>query len=259
MKIINAKCVGQWGVATVGNTNTFYIEAEDFGILIDCGASTVQELKNRDIAIERISHIFVSHCHADHMAGFSNFVFLRTVFARLNQFELPALKVIANAQTIEAAKSMLLANYPDREFDVNYLEASSGNSIDEAGLNWYFTSCNHNVPTNGLIIRAENASFGYTADTAPSDKIFNQYHDVDLLAVECFGSDEHFGPIAKAQLHLTDSQTKELLDISKPRATMLFHLHARYANKKALLQLTSGLLSKSEMAGLLNEHQEHSF
>jgi len=55
------------------SANCFYVEDNNIKILIDCGLSfskTKEFLNEKDIDIEDISSIFITHEHSDHIAGF---------------------------------------------------------------------------------------------------------------------------------------------------------------------------------------------
>lgn len=74
---MNLTILGNCATQTLEHeTTSFLLDTGEKKILIDCGPSTVRQLQKAGVSPLDISAIIITHCHADHTAGYPYLLFL---------------------------------------------------------------------------------------------------------------------------------------------------------------------------------------
>jgi ribonuclease Z len=222
--------IGYWAVPTAGETTCFLIEDQDVSVLLDTGMNPAYGLTKAGRRLVDVKHVFLSHCHADHLSGFVSFVFSRQVQER-TAGRASQLIVLGSEMTIAAGQSLLKAMYPDRSFDIKWEVVSPSESIMINHYRAEFIFTMHTVPGLALrLIAGDQTKFAYTSDTASSDALVTFCRGAEMLLGECFGTEKDFGPVVKAQKHLSADAIGELAHKSEVKQLVLFHMHQPYRN-----------------------------
>jgi ribonuclease BN (tRNA processing enzyme) len=238
--------LGAWGVATAGETSSFLLRDEGFALLIDTGMNPAFTLTRAGIRLVDVTHVFLSHCHADHISGFAAFVFSRVVQERRFGTAKP-LTVYGNPGTLAAGRTLLTAMYPDRTFSLTWHEIVDSHMISVGASKFYFQPTEHTVP--GLALRIDSSSgkrFIYTSDTLLSPDLVVFCEGADLLLGECFGTVNDFGPVAQQQKHLSAEDIGSLAQQTNTKKLILFHMHEPYRapeRRDALLAVVRSIFS----------------
>jgi len=222
--------LGMWAVATAGETSSFLLRDDEFSLLIDAGMNPAFTLTRAGVRLVDVSHVLLSHCHADHLSGFASVVFSRQVQERRFGPAKP-LQVIGTKETLAAGRGLLSLMYPDRSFSVDWREVTGSDSIVVGQSKWRFQETDHTVP--GLSMRVERSSgsiFVYTSDTSLTANLSKFSMDADVLLCECFGTVEDFGPILAQQKHLSAEDAATLASKARAKNVVLFHMHEPYKN-----------------------------
>jgi len=231
--------LGFWAVPTAGETSSFLLEAEGFKLLLDAGMNPSFTLGRAGVRLVDVSHVMLSHCHADHLSGFAGFVFSRQVQQR--RFgPAPRLQVFGPAEALSAGRGLLELMYPDRQFEVEWLAVRPGESLTVGKAVLEFAATDHTVAGLALRIRGEERTFVYSSDTSSESQVVEFAKGADVLLGECFGTLEDFGPIAQQQKHLSAEQVGEMAATAGVCKLVLFHMHEPYkeaARRDALLQV----------------------
>src|SRR6266545_3996368 len=233
--------IGFWAVSTSGETTSFLIEHTDFRLLLDVGLNPAFHLQQSQCRLTDISHVFISHCHSDHMQGFANLVFTRAVQER--QFgKARPLKVMASKTNIKNCQKLLGIFYPDREFQVEWQEIDQGEEVVLGGDHRAsFIRNDHTVESIGLALRSgSNKLICYTSDTSMHSGLIDFCQNSTALLGECFGTNEDFGDVMRTQKHLSAEDVARLSAQANVKLLVLFHMHAPYAipaKQAALLEL----------------------
>lgn len=231
--------LGAWGVATAGETSSFLLRDDEFGLLIDAGMNPAFTLTRAGIRLVDVTHVLLSHCHADHMSGFAAFVFSRVVQER--RFG-PAAQLIVygNSEALAAGRGLLATMYPDRTFSVTWQEVIDQQVSSIGSSKWHFRPTVHTVPGVSLRVESGPKRFVYTSDTAFDEGLVPFSKDADLLLGECFGTVADFGPVATQQKHLTAEDVGALAAQANVKKLVLFHMHEPYRaseRREALLSV----------------------
>jgi ribonuclease Z len=119
-------------------------------LLLDCGEGTQVALRRCGIAIQRISHIFISHLHGDHFYGLIGLISSYHLLNRpgpLHLYGVAGLKEIIDLQLMHSQTELV---YPliFHEIDPDKAEIIAGNE------HFYVKTIplNHRIPTCGFMI-----------------------------------------------------------------------------------------------------------
>lgn len=166
------------------STAALHLGNNEKSILIDAGGNLPYLLRENEIDYRRITDVLISHSHPDHTYGFP---FLSHCFYRDKR----EVTCRAPAETIPRLKKALEAFDLDR--DDKYLQVDfqglSTTDIEflqlEAELKVKSVPTKHGRDGVGYLIRSQNQSLLYTADTAPNPRLKKAGQNVDVLIVDC--------------------------------------------------------------------------
>lgn len=224
--------IGYWAVPAAGETTCFVLETAQATFLLDTGMNPAFGLTAAGCRLVDVSHVFLSHCHADHLSGFAGFVFGRTVQER-STGPAPRLCVIGSESTVDAGRTLLAVMYPDRQFDIDWIVLTPETPVQIGSLAAQFMWTTHTVPGLALrLIENGRVRFAFTSDTSLSDELVQFCEGADLLLGECFGTEADFGPVMKAQRHLSAKTVGSLAANAKVSRLVLFHMHLPYRNEE---------------------------
>lgn len=167
-------------------------------ILIDCGAGVVRKLIMAGIHPTQISHLFFTHHHADHNAGFID-LFSTGIFSREVPKRLEPLNVYGPTDTAEIIGKMresLNIDFKSRKsFDeysnkIIYHELNDGLIFNKGGLKAKVFTVDHGNfrPAVGYRFSFENKIIVCSGDTAPCDNIKKYSKDADILVHEAYNA-----------------------------------------------------------------------
>lgn len=171
------------------------------GVLIDCGdgMGTVRSITKSGIRLDRINDVFLTHKHADHISGLSQFLLLKMMHE-----DNPKVRIFGNIQTLNTAKRFvfethdflrdkkdLIAFIPIiRNQPVILYRQISVRGVQVSGRRGKQALC------LGYALEFEGKKISYSADMSPNAG-FNKLADgSDVMIHECFGVDRD-----KAMIH----------------------------------------------------------
>jgi len=154
--------------------------------LVDVGPTTPLALRRVGILPNRISHIFLTHTHGDHIAGLP-FLFLE--YQHRFHRDSP-ITIVGAPGTSEYVENITTAMYSslakeNRRFEVNY------QSINEKAYRFALTTARSFPMTHELHSRGFRFEFkggkilAVTGDTEWNDNILSLSDGADLLVIEC--------------------------------------------------------------------------
>lgn len=200
MKLRVLGCSG--GIGSANKTTSFLVDDD---ILLDSGTGvgdlTIEQLAN-------IDHIFVTHCHLDHIACIP--FLLDTIGHRRAQ---PVI-VHALGETIDALKAHVFnwqiwpdfTCIPSKERPyMRYDALAVGQVVDLSGRRFQVLPANHVVVACGYCLTSETGSLVFTGDTAECDALWEALDaipDLRYLIIEtAYGNADK--ELAQASRHLT--------------------------------------------------------
>lgn len=177
--------------------SSYYVERGETRALLDCGAGAVQAMARLAVSWERLSHLFLTHFHADHVGALPGLFFAlkhgihppRTA-APLEVWGPPGTRAL-----FEGLAATLGDFFLDPGFPVSIREMAPGSEMVAGDL---VVSC-RNVPhtPESIALRLAGGGGGpalvYTGDTGPDEGLADFCRDVDLLVAECSLPDDLVG------------------------------------------------------------------
>jgi len=167
--------------------------------------------------MERLSSVFISHCHADHVSDLIPFLWTVQIDGRKNPLKVigpPGFEMIFQ-------KLCECTNTPDTffTFPLTVTELPFGKSLD----NIQTCRTNHSIPTLAFKVRSGGQSICYTADTTYSTEVVKLASDVDLLVHEATFLEDQ-APIAELTRHSTARMAGRTGKEANARGLALFHI-----------------------------------
>lgn len=158
----------------------YLVRQESTEILLDCGNGVLANLLG-ETSLDRISAIFISHCHPDH---YLDLVPMRYALRYGDLDCRPRLFVPPGGRAHLAKLGLALRNRADF-FDASFelAEYDPGSVLNIDGLWVTFQRTTHDEPTWAFRVEGEG-TFVYTADTQWSDDLVRFASGANLLLAE---------------------------------------------------------------------------
>lgn len=202
--------------------SSYYVESGEARALLDCGPGTVGSLERFDLPWPSLTHLVLTHFHADHVGD------LPGLFFALKHAVFPAreepLQVWGPPGTVEVFRGLasVLGDYfTDPGFPVDVGDVEPGETrrlADEVELSTCRTP--HTDQSMALRIAAREGSVGYTGDTGPSDEVAAFMERTDVLVCECSLLDEEVG-----DNHLSPERAARMAQAAGPELLVLTHVY----------------------------------
>lgn len=168
----------------------FLLQGEGAPILVDCGSNPMGKFPVFDVDFNTIEDVILTHVHADHVAGYPNFVTEMWLLGRT-----APLRVHGLDHCLSRIENMMYGFAWDTmplRFIIDYIRVPELNNVpvlenDDFIIRGWQTK--HFIPTMGL--RIENKITGkvlaYTCDTEPIPPLVDLARNADILLHEAAG------------------------------------------------------------------------
>lgn len=175
--------------ASAGRFNTsFLLTHEKESVLIDCGASTLIQLKRHRVELEQISTIIISHFHGDHYGGLPFFL-ISSLFEQPRRVPL----TLVGPQGIEErVRALQECMYPGStaslaQLDIHFVEcgAHSTCSLHEKEMAFFPVVHSSAASPHGIRLTWAHKIIGFSGDTEWTDQLIPIANGADLFICEC--------------------------------------------------------------------------
>jgi ribonuclease BN (tRNA processing enzyme) len=198
------------------------VTARDAAVLLDAGPGVAQSMSRAGVDWQGITHVAVTHFHADHIAELPTLVFAWK-YGRLPGREHP-LTIIGPPGTIRLMESMSAAYgewLRDPGFPLTVSEVVPGESMElAAGVSLGAFKVPHTDESVAYSIDDGAARLVYTGDTGWSPELGEWGYGCDLLLCECSLPREMAIPT-----HLTPEECGQLASLMRVRSLVLTHFY----------------------------------
>lgn len=155
------------------------LEFPERSFLIDCGEGTGRQLIRYGIKTSRITDIFISHLHADHVMGLPGLVCSMVMNDRKE-----ALRIHTTEQGRKWLNGVLALVCPEAPGLVEYriFQGLDGEILlEEDDLQVSAVKLHHRIPSTGFVFRHPRGSYAYMSDTTFRPEAVPFIRGVDTL------------------------------------------------------------------------------
>jgi ribonuclease BN (tRNA processing enzyme) len=181
--------VGSGTVVPNGNRNSasYFLETPDARVMLDCGAGSLHALDRFKLPWQKMTHMFVSHFHVDHVGELGSLFFAFKHGLRDEREE--PLTLVGPRGLDRVMRGLELAFGPDLfkpKFPVDVRLLDPGSRI-EIGGEAHLSVAKTPHTDESLAVRVESAGrvICYTGDTEYSEQLAGFFSKADLLVAEC--------------------------------------------------------------------------
>ena len=215
----------------------------DESIIFDVGPGSVINLRRTGIDLERLSTVFISHCHADHISDLIPLLWTVQIDGRKNPLKIigpPGFKSI-----FEKLRECTNTSDTFFTFPLTVSELPFGDSID----NIQTCRTDHSIPTLAFRVRSNGRSICYSADTIYSPTVVELARGVDLLVHEATFLEDQVS-IAELTRHSTPSMAGRTGKEANAKRLALFHIPPPNEHREAdFREQASGAYGKEATIG----------
>lgn len=186
-------------------------------ILLDLGSGSLKNLRTTRLNLERITRVFISHLHADHISDLVPFLWTVQIDGRekpLTIYGPPGFKDTCQ-------KLLQLTNTGDNffKFPLTLIDLKLGESVE----NIHTCRTNHTIPTMSLRIESDEKAVCYSADTTYCPAVVKLARDADLLIHEATFLESQRS-IADLTQHSTPRMAGQAAREANAKRLALFHI-----------------------------------
>jgi len=219
-------------IASGSNGNSYYIESETDSVVVDLGVSCkefVARMENNKLKPNRLSGIFVTHEHSDHIRGID-------VFCR--KFEIP---LYITEKTFNATKLKI----NDRL--VNFIKSNDNIKLGNLNIN-SFTKSHDAIDPCSFLLSSEAKNVSVMTDIGvPCQNVIDALKRSDVTFLES-NYDDKILEQGKYPHFLKQRVSGNTGHLSNYQASMLVLEHAHSRLKKVFLSHLSGNNNTPELA-----------
>lgn len=219
------------------NSSGYFVEAGSALVMLDCGAGTLHALARYGVDWQRLTHLFISHFHVDHIGELAALFFAFRHGMKTARAE--PLTLIA-PRGIDRVLHHLKEAFGERiftpKFPFHLLMVEPGESVqldDECVLS--VAKTRHTEESLAVRIQQGERSIGYTGDTDYSETLAQFFQGTSLLVSEC-----SFRERKEGVRHLSINDAARLASQAKVEGLVVTHFYfeVEVANLKKELQAT---------------------
>ncbi|MBW3535761.1 MAG: ribonuclease Z [Gemmatimonadetes bacterium] len=198
------------------------VEVGAVRLLMDCGAGTLHGFDRHGVAWDALTHVALTHFHADHVGDLAALLFALQHGVRPER-DAP-LEILGPRGTRRFFDALADAHgdwVRERTFEVAVHElAPGGRTVLGEGVELRCHATPHTDASLAYRVETDDGTVGYTGDTGPSAEVAAFLAGSDLLVAECSHPDE-----ASFENHLTPASVAEMARIVDPRLLLLTHVY----------------------------------
>ncbi len=199
------------------NAPGYYLEADGFQLLIDCGSGTLLQLEKAGKSYKDIDAIFITHTHPDHVSDlmpFQHALLATPGFVRGKDLS------IVGPRGVKKFYERCIASImrKPRTFDIEVIEIME--KLDIGPLYVFSAKTVHSEDSIAYRFEYEGKSIVITGDCDFDKGIIELSRGADLLVIDCSYPD-----LLKAPGHLTSKECGAVAKSANVRRLILSHIY----------------------------------
>lgn len=171
-------------------------DASNLCLLIDCGPSIANYLKENNTNVSQISKVFISHMHVDHAGGLP-VIFWGNIMERFQKkvSEKGTLEVIG----LEASIAPII-NYCKKAYPILWAEnpmlsiketmVRSSDQLEFIDFKMKFFNTSHTLPGLGVVLECQEKKIAFIGDSVITDEIESAVSGADLLIISLLSEED---------------------------------------------------------------------
>ncbi|MEM6829713.1 MAG: MBL fold metallo-hydrolase [Bacteroidota bacterium] len=186
------------------NNTAFLVTEKDEHILLDCGTTTLIQLKKEQIDLEQVSVIILSHFHGDHFGGVPFFL-ISSMFETKRKSKLTIVGPKGVKEKVYALQEAMYPGTTQRLSDLTLefvaFEPERSIEIDDKRIIAY--PVNHSEPSipHGVRLTWCEKTIAFSGDTSWTDYLLPLSKGADLFICECnFLDQQAYGHLSYHEL-----------------------------------------------------------
>ncbi len=130
-------------------------------LLFDCGEGTQRQFMSASLSFMKISSIFITHLHGDHVLGIPGLIQSMNLSGRTDP-----LSVFGPSGTVDLINSSLSLGYFNPDYEINVYEMNPGDSVNSSGLTIKAVEADHTVPAVSFIVQERQRAGKFSKSAA---------------------------------------------------------------------------------------------
>lgn len=169
------------------NSSGYFVETADARVMLDCGAGTVHALARYGLPWERMTHLFVSHFHVDHIGELPSLLFaFRYGLTTARSEPLIVLGPFGLDRVIEGLKQAFGSKLFDPKFPIELRMLAPGQRVELGAMSLLSVAKTpHTDESLAVRIDSGGRAVCYTGDTGYSEEVAGFFKKASLMVSEC--------------------------------------------------------------------------
>ncbi|MFW6022588.1 MAG: MBL fold metallo-hydrolase [Halanaerobiaceae bacterium] len=230
----------------INNSSYLLKYLQDKYILIDAPPNLPSILKDKDIPLDNIEKIIITHNHLDHILG------IAAILHCYRECE-KELNLYAPAQSLLTIRGLIKELQINTNIKLKFTEIKMDNKYiiyDDGFINLTSTSVYHSRDTVAIKVhnKITNKKVIFSSDTTPCKNLIELADNGEILIHDCSGLDKHKSYYYRN--HSSSLQAGEIAEKAGVKQLILTHLDRRYFNNENELikEASSKFSGKVKMA-----------
>lgn len=212
-----------------------HLSFDEASVLLDCGSGTLHGLARWDIGWKSLTHVAITHYHADHVGDLAPLMFaLRNRLKGVRTEPLTLLGPPGFPRFLERLSAAMGPYVLDPGFPLAVVEVEPGIPYDAGVPGFRVWSCStpHTQESVAYRVSAAGEFVGYTGDTGPSDDVAEFLGGCGLVISECAWPDP-----CDEEGHLSPARVAVMAARARPGLVALTHVYPPMTPGEAVSQV----------------------
>ncbi|MDT7887853.1 MAG: ribonuclease Z [Desulfurococcales archaeon] len=210
--------------------------------ILDCGEGCQLRLSMLGVSPLKITAMFITHEHGDHVLGISPLIESMSHYGRKS-----SLSIVAPTSVANIIREVIMMTSRGTGFEIDYKTPEKGYEDSYVSVTGYRTCHSDESWGYRLNIRRKGLSICYTGDTGPCETIAEKCRGADILIHEATFTQENVEE-AKVSMHSTAYDAARLAQAIGAKYLYLTHISSRYRDQNLILREAQSIFRNTRIA-----------